>query len=60
MPVQVPQSNESLGLYLMWNMEECETHRKALKSEDFCDSNFMLLPVTGTKDLEFQMKRCSK
>lgn len=57
MPVQFPHSNESLGICLMWNMEECQTHRRALKSECFSDSNFMLLAVTGTKNLEFQMKR---
>lgn len=41
-------------------MEEYETHSRALKSEDFSNSNFMLLVVTGTKDLGFQMKRVFK
>lgn len=60
MPVHFPQSNENFGICLMWNMEECETHRRALKTEDFSDSDFMLIAVTGTKGLEFQMKRFSK
>lgn len=57
MPVQFPQSNESLGIHL--NMEECETHRRALKSKNFSDSNFMLIAVAEMKGLEFQMKRFS-
>lgn len=56
----VPQSDESLGLCLMGKIEEFETHKTALKREDFSDSNFTLLAVIGTKDLEFQMKRFSK
>lgn len=52
--LQSPQPSECLGICLIWNLEECDTHRGALKMKDFSDSDFVLLAVIGQRIWDFR------
>lgn len=51
-PASLP--SECLGICLIRNLEECDTHRGALKMKDFSDSDFVLLAVIGQRIWDFR------